>query len=322
MFELIKKLAGISGVSGDESRIADAIEAYARPYADEIKRDTLGNLIVHKKGEGKRIMFCAHMDTIGIIATYVEKEGYVRFSPVGGISPYTLADRAVVFSNGVHGVITKEDSVKFKDLKMSDLYVDVGDSRVSVGDTATFYGETVMLDNDKICSPYLDNRACCAIMLRALENLKDIKNDCYFVFTSQEEVGLRGAYTSTYEVEPEFVYAVDVTLTGDVIKPEYKSDLKLGGGAGIKIMDDSVIASKRAVDLAVECAKERGILTQLDIITGGGTDAGAAQSVKGGAYTGGISLPVRYIHTPVETANFKDADECVRLICAICQKEL
>jgi len=145
--------------------------------------------------------------------------------------------------------------------------------------------------------------------------------DLYFVFSSQEEIGLRGARTAAYTIEPDVAIAVDVTDTGDTPGCE-SMEVKLGGGAAIKIMDKSVITHKGVRDLLVRCAQEHSIPYQFEILTFGGTDAGAMQTVKSGAATGAISLPLRYIHSPAETASISDFEACISLVCEFAKKTL
>ena len=175
LFELVKLLNSAHGPSGDEGNVRDLIASYAAPYADGIFGDTMGNLIVRKKGNGPRVMFAAHMDSIGFIVTHIEKEGYLRVGRLGGITPTDVSYIPVRFKNGVKGVLAPEAKADFGKLKLDDCYIDIGakdeeeaKSLVRVGDTAV-YDTTVIRRGDKVVSPYLDNRISCAILLKALE---------------------------------------------------------------------------------------------------------------------------------------------------------
>ncbi len=316
--ELLRKLTNEFGPSGREDGIRELIKAECAQYADEIYTDALGNLTVHKKGSGKKIMLAAHMDEIGCAVTYIEKEGYLRFSAVGGLYNKDLNARRVKFSNGTVGIIgCDEDN---KDRKISKMYIDIGaknreeaEKLVSVGDMCVFLGE-FSEQGENVISKALDNRAGCYVLIEALKKAKS-DNDLYFVFTVQEEVGLRGAKTSAYGIMPDYALAIDVTDAGDT--PEnIKIATKLGGGACIKVMDRSVLCDSYVRSVLIELAKNNGISYQLEVMTDGGTDAGAISLTGAGVKTGGISIPTRYIHSPAEMANKSDINACVDLLCA------
>lgn len=328
LFELIETLNTAHGPSGDEGGIRDVIAKLAQPYADEVSTDAMGNLIVHKKGDGPKVLFAAHMDSIGFIVTHIEKEGFLRVGRLGGISPKEAAYTPVRFKNGVRGVIVPEEKADFGKLKLDECYIDIGakdDSEakklVQVGDTAV-YDSPVFMSGCKVVSPYLDNRVSCAILLAVLERLTAISNDVYFVFTVQEEVGLRGARTAAWGVDPDYALAVDVTDVDDTPGSEKYGTVQLGKGAAIKIMDSSVICHPVVVSKLEELAKAGNIAFQKDILRAGGTDAGAIHISRTGVLTGGISVPCRYIHTPVEMADLEDVKACVELTLAIAQSEL
>ena len=325
--ELLKNLTSTSAVSGSEYNIFSLIKSEVEPYADQVYTDALNNIIVHKKGTGKKIMFSAHTDEIGIMANYIDDNGFVRFALVGGVDVYTALYKRVVFQNGTVGTVCFENKTDIKkDLKPQNMYIDIGvDSKdealtmVSIGDTASFVGD--FCDRGKsVVSKALDNRAGVYILINAIKNLKNSPFDLYFVFSSQEEIGLRGARAAAYDIEPDIAIAVDVTDTGDTPGCE-TLDVKLGGGAAIKIMDKSVITDRGLREALVSCAKENDIPYQFEILTFGGTDAGAMQTVKSGALTGAISLPIRYVHTPCETAYKSDIEACINLVYKFCQKD-
>lgn len=221
ILNVLEKATQINSVSGSENEIRKFISDNVKKYCDELSVDAMGNLIAHKKGSGKKIMFAAHMDEIGIIVTDIDDKGFVRFSSVGGLNLRNLVNLRVRFANGVEGVIGAEEE-SFKDKPaISKLYVDLGaadkkeaEKIVSIGDTASFVGGFVKC-GDKVVSKALDNRVGCAILMQALSEIKDCENDLYFVFTTQEEVGLRGAKTAAFAINPDIAVAVDVTDTGD-----------------------------------------------------------------------------------------------------------
>lgn len=325
--ELLKKLTQINGASGNEGAICEFIKSEIEPYVDEIQIDALGNLIAHKKGNGKKIMYAAHMDEIGVIATFIDDNGFVRFGAVGGLNVRDLVYNKVVFSNGTVGVIGSEEENFKKTASVSKLYIDIGaenreeaEKSVSIGDTAVFVGDTYISGN-RIISKALDNRVGCYILIETLKRINSSANDLYFVFTVQEEVGLRGARTAAYKVAPDMAVAVDVTDTGDVPECE-RMAVKMGKGAAVKIKDSSILCHSDVRTLLIETAKENNIAYQLEILNAGGTDAGAIHTTREGVPTGGVSVPTRYIHSPSEMADIGDINACIDLLAAISQKEL
>ncbi len=316
--ELLKTLASGYGPSGREDKIRNTIAQYAKKLTDEVIVDTLGNLIAHKKGNGKKIMIAAHMDEIGVIATVIDDNGFIRFSAVGGLYNKDLFARRVCFENGVVGIIGSEEDNK--DRKIAKLYIDIGaknredaEKKVKTGDMAVFMGEFTE-NEDIVISKALDNRAGCYVMLEAMKRVKT-ENDLYFVFTAQEEVGLRGAKTAAYSIAPQYALSIDVTDTGDT--PEgIKMDVKLGKGAAVKIMDRSILCDAYIRGLLIELAKENNIPYQLEIMNDGGTDAGAISLSGIGVKTGGISIPTRYIHSPSEMVSKDDLKSCIELLTA------
>ena len=322
LFDLIQTLTAAHGPSGNEGGVREVIARLAAPYAQEITTDTLGNLIVHKPGQGPKVMLCAHMDSIGFIVTHVEEEGFLRVSKLGGVAPVEALYTPVRFQNGVRGVFVKEEKAEDKGLKLDACYVDIGAksreealSMVQVGDTAV-YDSPTFCSGDKVVSPYLDNRIACAILLKVLESLKETPNDLSLVFTAQEEVGLRGARTAAWSIAPDWALAVDVTDVDDTPGTERCGTVQLGKGAAVKVMDSSVICHPQVVQTLERLAKEQNIPVQRDIMRAGGTDAGAVQAARLGVLTGGVSVPCRYIHTPVEMASLEDAQRCVQLLSA------
>ncbi len=325
--ELLKKLTQINSVSGNEGAICELIKKETEPYADDVRIDALGNLIVHKKGNGKKIMYAAHMDEIGVIATFIDDNGFVRFGAVGGLNVRDLVYNRVVFSNGTVGVIGSEEENFKKTASVSKLYIDIGaanrdeaEKMVSVGDTAVFEGDMHIVGN-RVISKALDNRVGCYVLIETLKRINSSVNDLYFVFTVQEEVGLRGARTAAYGVAPDMAVAVDVTDTGDVPECE-RMAVKLGKGAAVKIKDSSVLCHSDVRTLLIETAKENNIAYQLEILNAGGTDAGAIHTTREGVPTGGLSIPTRYIHSPSETADMGDIKACIDLLAAVSEKKL
>lgn len=321
--ELLKKLTEIDAPSGRETDVRLFIKNEAEKMGYEVELDALGSVIAHKKGNGKKLMALAHMDEIGVIANYIDDNGFVRFGAVGGLYTKELLKRRVRFANGTVGVIAEEESA-FKDkAEISKLFIDIGvrnraeaEKLVRVGDMAVFCGDFSM-SGDTVISKALDDRAGCYILLKVMERIEKSENDLYFVFTTQEEVGLRGAKTSAFTVMPDYAVAVDVTDTGDTPDAP-KSDVKLGGGAAIKVMDRSVMCDRGVVDALRNIADTEKIPYTSEIMTDGGTDAGAVALTGAGVKTGGISVPVRYIHSPSELASVSDINACIELLEKAC----
>lgn len=320
ILETLQTLNACHGPAGDESGIAATILSLAAPFADECWTDPLGNLIVHKRGDGPKVMFAAHMDSIGMIVTHIEAEGYLRFGKVGGLDLSALLHTPVRFANGVRGLVGANQDADRKKLSIEDLFIDIGaksreeaEETVHIGDTAVFDTPT-FATGDRIVSPYHDNRISCVVLLEVLSSLTGSTNDLYFVFTSQEELGLRGAKTAAYAIDPDYAIAVDVTLSDDLPGAKHNGSSVLGKGAAIKVMDGSVICHPQMVKKLTEIAQMEAINYQSDVIRAGGTDAGAIHVSRTGVYTGGVSIPCRYVHSPTEMVEVSDVQACVELI--------
>jgi len=323
MKELIRELVETYGPSGHEDRVRELIKAKIEDKVDEIRTDSLGNLIALKKGKdsSKRVMLAAHMDEIGLIATHIDDNGFIRFSNVGGISPYMLLGARVLFNGETVGVIDKEGKVDdISKLKHEKLYADIGatskeeaESKVKVGDTASYYRQMDDL-GDRLVSKAMDDRIGCIVLVETLNRLENPPTyDTYFVFTVQEEVGLRGAKTSSFGINPDLGIAVDVTLTGDM--PEAKRmEVGLGKGPAIKIKDRSVLVHPKVKNLMIDLAEEKNIPYQLEVLVAGGTDAGAIHLTREGIRSGALSIPCRYVHSPSEMIDINDIDNGIELL--------
>ncbi len=318
--DTLLKLLAVHGATGHEEKIAAVIADMLRPYADSVETDALGNLIVRKNGAGKRVMLAAHMDHIGFIATDADKEGFVRVYNVGGIDVSVSLGQHVVFENGVKGVIGAEEDIEGAP-KMQHLYVDIGAtsreealSKVAIGDVAVYAPVVSELGDARLASPAMDDRAGCAVLAEAFMQMKEAKNEVVAVFTVQEEVGLRGARTAAYTVDPDYAIALDVTTTGDVPEAKPKMAVKLGAGAAIKVMDRSVICAPAVRDRLVKLSKEQNIPYQMEVLTAGGTDSGAIHQTRGGVPSGVISIPCRYVHSAAETIDLGDMEAAVRML--------
>lgn len=326
--QLLDKLLKIYGPSGNEERIRETIETEIKPYVDHIKKDALGNLIALKKGiNNKKIMIAAHMDEIGLIVTHIDKNGFLRFSNVGGVSPSISLGQRVEFKDGTIGTISSEPLKEIKDLDITKLFIDIGASnkeeaqnKISIGDVAGFYGALV-INNNRAISKALDDRIGCFILIEALKQLKNAENDIYLVFTSQEELGTRGAKTAAYGINPDLGIAIDVTRTGDT--PESKNmGIALGKGPAIKIMDKSIICHPKVKELLTKTAEGNNIPYQLEVLKSGGTDAGAIHLTHEGIPSGALSIPTRYIHSPGEMVDLEDVENSILLLVKSIEKTL
>lgn len=322
---LQKQLVAAAMPSGFESGVGALLAELAAPYADEVMTDALGNVICHKKGEGKRIMLAAHMDLIGFMVTYIDEKGYLRFEPIGGHTPAFLHRTPIRFKNGTKGVVmcekwAEESKKKLSDVRTANFYIDIGAnsyenaaSMVSIGDVCVFDGETYS-QNGMVMTPYADDLVACTVLLRVMEQLKQSPYDLYFVFTVQEEVGLRGAGTSAHRIAPEMGIAVDVCGTGDVPSSTAYFDVKLGRGATVKIKDGSLLCNPQVISFLRDAAERAGVTYQDEVMLSGGTDAGAIQRTLGGILAGGVSIPTRNIHSPREIYSLSDVDGAVSIL--------
>ncbi len=323
-FELLKKVCESYGPSGREAEIRKNIEKLVKPLGYKCSTDALGNLICHKAGKGAKLMFAAHMDSLGLIVTYFEDGGQVRFGCIGGINPFRLLAASVKFPGGVCGTVEKDGDCDFKDLTIEKLYIDLGVKTkeeamalVGVGDVAVYDSPIRKLEKGNMAvGAYLDDRAGCVAQLLAMEMIKESDNDLWFVFSTQEELGLRGAKVATFAIDPDYMLACDVTHSDDMPKAPHVGSCKAGDGAAIKVMDRSVICHPEVVARLVELAKEKKIKYAMDVIKAGGTDAGAAQLSLDGVPAGGVSMACRYTHSPNEMVSISDVEDCAKLMAA------
>lgn len=330
--ERLKKICETPGAPGFEERIRSYVIAEITGLVDEISIDNLGNIIAVKKGKSdKKVMVAAHMDEISFIVTHIDDDGFVRFTTLGGFDPKTLTSQRVIVHGkkdliGVMGskpihVMTAEE--RTKPPQMQDYFIDMGMEKeevvksITIGDPIT-RERTLIEMGDCVNSKSLDNRLSVFILIEVLEALRDvaIPYHLYATFTVQEEVGLRGAIVSSQQVNPDFGIALDVTIAYDVpgSKP-HEVITKLGHGAAIKIMDRSVICDQRMVNYLKETASNHSIATQLEVLTGGGTDtAGLQRSGRDGSIAGAISIPCRHVHQVIEMAHQKDIEASIQLL--------
>ncbi len=328
--QLVKRLTEKYGPSGHEHAVRELIREEIKNLVDEVRVDALGNLIARRKGVGaaprKKVMLAAHMDEIGVMVTHVDEKGFVRFAPLGGVNPLTLYGHRVIFENGAVGMIGREKKdVKAGEVKMDQLFIDVGaqdvaSSPVQVGDAAGFWRDYADTGN-RMISKAMDDRIGCAILIDTLRQLAKSPHDLFFVFTVQEEVGLRGATTSTYGIQPDVAIAVDVTDTGDTPESNTMS-VALGNGPAIKIKDTGMLAHPALKNLMIQTASDSKIPYQLEVLTGGSTDAAAMQLTREGVPAGVLSIPARYLHTPSEMVDYGDVQNAVKLLTTLLSRQI
>ncbi len=330
MKALIQRLVETPGPSGYEKQIRAVVRAEVEPYADEIRTDALGNLIVRvgtRTDAGQRILLSAHIDEIGVIATYIDEQGYVRFLPVGGVFPRNCIGGRVRFLNGAQGVIGVERlSSPERMPAFEQMFIDLGvqskkECPVRVGDMAVF--ERPFLDLGKrLASKALDDRVGVAVLIETLRRFKAeavrSPHEIFFVFSVQEEVGSRGAAVAAFGLEPDLGIAIDVTGSGDTPNG-IRMETALGRGPAIKVRDQGMLADPRLVDWMVKTAKQAGLPYQMEILERGSTDAQLIQLSRAGVPAGCVSIPARYIHSPSEMIDLEDAENTVRLMLALLQ---
>jgi putative aminopeptidase FrvX len=320
--DTLKTLLNAWGPSGNEHNVAEEIKALLGGHVDAIRTDAMGNLIVEKYGQddnAKRIMISAHMDHIGMVVTAIEKEGFLRVAPVGGLSLKASEYRHVVFENGVEGVLLSQP-VQNGEPKVKDLFIDIGAadreealSMVQVGDFAVYAPHVFPLGKHRIAAPAMDDRCACALLVELLLYAEDQKNTIVGVFSTQEELGLRGARVAAFAEEPDIGLALDVTGWGDT--PENKlPDLKLGAGPAVKIMDAYMVASPMVRDALFEAADLADVAVQREVLPYGGTDGAAIQHSRGGVPTGTLSIPCRYVHSACETIDMRDMEGALKIL--------
>ena len=324
MKELIKELTEAYGPSGNEDAVRTVVRSRISGHVDEIRVDPLGNLIALKRAkprrnvEKRRVMLAAHMDEIGVIVTHVDDNAFLRFSGIGGVNVLALLGSRVVFADGATGIIGREKPETPTEYPTMDkMYIDVGAPDKlhltrKVGDVAAFTRPFADL-GQRLVAKAFDDRIGCAVLAHALLKLSSTPHDIYAVFTVQEEVGLRGATTSAFGVEPDVAIAVDVTTTGDT--PEaWPMAVKLGAGPAIKVKDRGMLAHPGVKSWMASTAERLGIPYQFEVLELGTTDGMAIQTSRAGVATGVLSIPSRYVHTPSEMVDYGDVQNAVRLL--------
>lgn len=340
MKDLLKKLADAPGVSGFEDEIRDIMINELKDSVDHIEVDNLGNLIATRNGapNGKKIMLAAHMDEIGLMVRYIDKNGFIKFSKIGGINDQMLLNQEVSIhtSNGiVTGVIGSKPPHRMKEaerkkiVEYEDMFIDIGACDKEEAEKIVKLGDTITINQEftKLGTLYkgkaLDNRIGCAVLIEVMRKAEG-NATIYGVGTVQEEVGLKGAKTAAYKLNPDMALALDVTISGDHpgIKEE-EAPSKTGKGPAIILADASgrgIITHPEIKELLISVADEEGIPYQLEVSDGGTTDATAIHLTREGIPTGVISPPTRYIHTPVSVVSLEDIENAAKLILAVLKR--
>lgn len=326
---LLKRLSEACGGPGQEDEVRNLIRDEVTPLVDEISTDALGNLITLRRGnqEGPRVMIAAHMDEVALMIMAIESSGLLKFNPIGGIDPRVLVAKTVVIGkNRVPGVIgskpihLQRPEEREKAISINEMFIDIGVSSkseaeklVKIGDLAYFSTKFAEIGNDKFKGKAFDDRVGCSMLIDLLHDRYDFP--LYGVFTVQEEVGLRGAGVAAHRIQPDIALVLEGTTASDVPEtPEHKHATSVGKGPCITIMDSSVIPDPRLVATLLQIASENEIPVQIRRNTAGGTDAGKIQSSRSGVRVATISIPCRYIHSPVAVMSKADYDNALKLV--------
>jgi endoglucanase len=329
--ELLEEICRTPGAPGFEDRIREVVVRELEPLVDDVRVDTMGNVIAHRKGKpgSKKLMIAAHMDEIGFVVRHVDDSGYVRFGTLGGFDPKTLtAQRVLVHtrSGDLLGVLGSKpihlmtDEERKQSPKIEHYFIDLGlpadqvKEKVRLGDPVTRERAFVEI-GETVNTKSLDDRVGVFVMIEAVRAASKHAVDLYAVVTVQEELGLRGATTAANAIEPDIGIAVDVTLANDGPDAKaYDRVTELGKGTAIKILDASFVANHRLVDFMVSLAESQEIPHQLEVLTRGGTDSAALQRAGAGAIAGCVSVPCRYAHTVVEMCHRDDIQASIDLL--------
>ncbi len=336
----LEKLSNACGITGREEQVRELMTDFLTPYADEIKIDKLENIIAIKHGKqpNPKIMITAHMDEVGLMVKTINKEGFVQFTKVGGIDDRILTAQTVtIFTEkgqitGVIGTkpphIQKEEERK-KIQTYDELFIDIGAENkeqttelgVKIGDPIAFNTKYQQLNQDLVMGKAFDDRIGCAILIETLKQLQNPPCTICAVGTVQEEVGLRGAATAAFGVDPDLAIAIDVTIAGDVPGVrEFDTTTKLTKGPTITVSDSGLITHPKILRLLLDTAEQEKIPIQLESGLMGTTDAARISLTKQGIPSGTISIPTRYIHSPAGIISIKDAEATAKLTAATIAK--
>lgn len=329
---LLEKLSNAHGVAGNEIGVAKLLKEELAPYVDEFQSDYLGNLIAikGKDKEGPKVMIAAHMDEVGLMITSIERNGLLKFRPVGGIDPRVLVSKPIrIGDNSVRGVIgakpihLQKPGEREVALGFDQLFIDIGAKsddeakrQVKLGDYCSFETEFKKI-NEILCKgKAFDDRVGCSILAEILK--EDFPFPIYAAFTVQEEVGLRGATVAAYTINPDIAIVLEGTSASDVPESvEHRFSTSLGKGPALSVIDASIIVQKNLLKEVVKVAEKNNIKFQYRQTAVGGNDAGKIHLTREGIDTFTISVPCRYIHSPVSLMNLEDYQGSLKLVSCI-----
>lgn len=330
---MLKDLCLLNGTSGDEGSVREYIIREIKDYCD-FKIDQLGSIIAFKKGNktpNKKVMFAAHMDEVGFIVTYITDDGYLKFSPVGGIDPRVVIDRVVKINNikgviGAKAVHLLSSEEKKSAPSFDNLFIDIGAKNksealkyVSLGDYVYFESDYLEFGEGYLKAKALDDRIGCQLLIEMIKS--ELEYDTYFCFNVQEEVGLRGSTCTSYQVQSDVSIILESTTAADLCEVSgEKRCCVLGNGPVVSFMDGRTIYDKDLFKFAFEMAKQNNIKIQTKTAIAGGNDAGAIQTSGKGSKVLAISLPCRYIHSASSIVKLEDIEETRKLLKAILQR--
>lgn len=325
--KVLQDITSIYGPSGNETKVAEFIIDQIKDFVDEINVDKLGNVVARKKGDGPKLMVAGHMDQIGMMVTDVDDKGFVRLTNIGGINPFVTHGERVVFESGTIGVVYKEESTEAGKMKLDKLFVDIGAKNkeeankvVNIGDVCVYQSNFLETEHT-VSVGALDDRIGCFIMIEALKKLTTVENDLYFVFTVQEEVGIRGAKTAAYAIDPDVGLAIDITSCGDMPGSK-RFKIALHDGVAIKVRDNSLLSHPKVNALLTETCKAKEIKYQMEVLEFGGTDAGGISLTREGVPASCLSIPTRYAHSAHETVSKADVQAAIELLVEVSKKKI
>ncbi|MBN1756331.1 M42 family metallopeptidase [bacterium] len=328
--KLLEALSNQPGISGYETGVRNIVKSELQKFTSDLKVDNMGNLIAHFPGKkGPRVLLDAHMDEVGFLVNHIDSRGFLRILPVGGIDPRIVyGQRVKVYGKRVYtGIVgsipphvTSSKSGEDKATPIEDLFVDLGqpksvvEKEVQLGDVVTFDSDFRDLDYS-VCGKAFDDRIGLFVIIEALRKAKSIDCDLYVVCAVQEEMGLRGTEPAAFRVEPDLAIAIEGTIAVDIPgMPEHKQLAHLGEGVSVRLMDRLMLASRDLTDFIIKTATSSNIKHQLIVKRMGTTDAAAIQKVRKGAKVAALSIPCRYIHSPVSLAYKEDVRSAIDLV--------
>lgn len=336
-FELLQELTETSGVPGYEDRIREIVRRELEPEVDELRTDSMGNVVGTIEGDSEtEVVVAAHMDEIGFMVRHVTEEGFVQVDALGGWDARVLkAQRVTIHTEeeditGLIGSVpphTLDEKQLEETPEVEDVYIDLGldgetaQEKVSKGDLVTLEQTTEQV-GETVTGKALDDRVCLFAVLEAARRIEDPEVTIHFAATVQEEVGIRGAQTLGFDLDPDLAIALDVTVANDVPGFEPGEQVtKIGEGTAIKLKDSSVITTPKVHRRMQDIAEDEGIEYQLEVLPAGGTDTAGFQRARGAVPVGAISIPTRYLHTVTESAHTEDIDATIELLTAFLESE-